>query len=43
MGGWGKFMNINLHTEFDSDYKLQIAYNNTCNIVKLVSIKEFGT
>ena len=43
MGGWGKLMNINLHAEVNSDKNLQIAYNNIWNIVKLVSIKEFGT
>ena len=39
MGGWGKLMNKNLL----ADKNIQIAYNNICNIVKLVSIKEFGT
>ena len=40
---WGKLMNINLYAEVDLDKNLQIAYNKVWNIIKLVSIKEYGT
>ena len=43
MGGLGKLMNINLNAEVDSDKNLQMAHKYICNIVKLVSIKEFYT